>query len=165
MKKNTMITLSIALSSTLAVAGIGLGAQPAAADDKPDVTFSAKELGTAVKTAQTKAKGTAVSAERDDDKSWEIEFRDGRTEISVEVSANGKKVLRTERDTDDDNSSVKTKVGIVKAAELALKANPGAIDEIELDKRDWDVSVDRKKGSDIDVHVNASNGKVTRSND
>lgn len=195
MKKITLIPLSLAVSSAFLLGACGSpqapadeqenatgqeeSAQPTSTDDdsdqddSPEGPAGPKELGAAVKTAQGEAKGSPISADRGDDGNWEIDLLDGRKETTVKVSADGTKAQGTTQDAQDDDAGDENpsdaKVGLVEAAEAAVSDNPGTIEDVSLDNDDktlaWEVSVGQQDGSDIDVRVDAANGKVTRSAD
>ncbi|MEV0254355.1 PepSY domain-containing protein [Streptomyces sp. NPDC050732] len=150
-------------------------------DDAAENTAEAKAAkvtaADAIKAALADTKGTAVSAELDDEDGglvWDVDLLNGKTWHSVEVDAGTGKVLGswTEKDDDGDdaadaarvNSALKgATVGAADAAKAG--ADKGTVTSVDLDDDGtataWNVETTGAKGAESEYDVDLKTGKVT----
>lgn len=125
-------------------------------------------------TALAKVSGsTVVAIEREGDRGWEVEVvtRDGE-KYELEVSADGREVLRGPQRHDKDPADQDRHRKLVQAAELDYRAAarkiavavPGTITELELDsergKTVWEADVVDGSGTKRVVIIDAVSGEV-----
>lgn len=134
----------------------------------------------AIKAALAHTKGTAVSAELDDEDGglvWDVDVLDGKTWHSVEVDPGTGKVLGSWVDK-SDKSDAKEDAAEAARVNSALKgastsaadaaraaADKGTVTSVDLDDDGkagaWDVETTGPKGTESDWHVSLTDGKVT----
>lgn len=121
----------------------------------------------AIATAEKATGGTAYAIDdEDDDNSWEVDVATGNSTVEVEVDATGAHVLSTENDDDrDDDRRLLDQVSIplAEAITTAVTEVPGVLDGAELDDDrtlTWEVTVDTKDRSDVEVAIDAATGSV-----
>ncbi|MFF1380361.1 PepSY domain-containing protein [Streptomyces sp. NPDC058308] len=155
------------------------------ADDAAENTAEAKAAKVtapdAIKAALAHTKGTAVSAELDDEDGglvWDVDVLKGSTWHSVEVDPGTGKVLGSWVDKDDDgddaadaarvNSALKG--ASVSAADAARAgAGKGTVTSVDLDDDGkavaWNVETTGAKGAESEYNVDLKTGKVTPDHD
>ncbi|MEU6991973.1 PepSY domain-containing protein [Streptomyces sp. NPDC046465] len=151
------------------------------ADDAAENTAEAKAAkvtaADAIKAALAHTKGTAVSAELDDEDGglvWDVDVLKGSTWHNVEVDPGTGKVLGSWVDKDDDgddaadaarvNSALKD--ASVSAADAARAgADKGTVTSVDLDDDGkavaWNVETTGAKGAESEYDVDLKTGKVT----
>ncbi|MFD4629369.1 PepSY domain-containing protein [Streptomyces sp. NPDC058284] len=145
-------------------------------DDRAEAKAAEVTAADAIKAALADTKGTAVSAELDDEDGglvWDVDILNGRTWHSVEVDPGTGKVLGswTENDDGDDaadaarlNSALKgASVSAVDAAKAG--ADKGTVTSVDLDDDGtataWNVETTGAKGAESEYNVHLRTGKVT----
>ena len=149
MKKRTIAGLT---ATTAAIGGTAIFAASGA---------TAASSTDAVRAVQTASKGISAKAyELDRERNrWEVTFADG---TQKHVSLDGRRVTKTTRDDRDSevNQARITLIGALRAA--APRAGNTRIEDADLDDDNgrlvWQVSFSK----DVDVDVDARNGKVLR---
>ncbi|MEU6126936.1 PepSY domain-containing protein [Streptomyces sp. NPDC047123] len=150
-------------------------------DDAAENTAEAKAAkltaADAIKAALADTKGTAVSADLDDEDGrlvWEVDVLNGKTWHNVDVDPGNGKVLGSWVDKDDDgddaadtarvNSALK---GASTSAEDAARAaaGKGTVTSVDLDDDGtataWNVETTGAKGAESEWNVDLKTGKVT----
>lgn len=129
--------------------------------------------GRAVKTAGKKVShGRPYDVERDRYKGkqvWEIKVAAGKGRpTELDVSANGRKVVRRSRHKRDDDvaKALKAKVSLAKALRTAGKRAKGRFSEGEIDRKGgkivWTASFKQSGGAEKEVIIDARTGKVIK---
>ncbi|MFH8608308.1 PepSY domain-containing protein [Streptomyces sp. NPDC018029] len=150
-------------------------------DDAAENTAEAKAAkvtaADAVKAALADTKGTAVSAELDDEDGglvWDVDILNGKTWHSVEVDPGTGKVLGswTEKDDDGDDAADAARLNSalkgasVTAADAARAgADKGTVTSVDLDDDGrataWSVETTDSKGAESEYNVDLKTDKVT----
>ncbi|MEV7193261.1 PepSY domain-containing protein [Streptomyces sp. NPDC093510] len=148
-----------------------------AAENTAEVKAAKVNAADAIKAALADTKGTAVSAELDEEDGglvWDVDILNGKTWHSVEVDPGTGKVLGswTEKDDDGDdaadaarlNSALKgASVSAVDAAKAG--ADKGTVTSVDLDDDGtataWNVETTGAKGAESEYNVDLKTGKVT----
>ncbi|MFK4068786.1 PepSY domain-containing protein [Streptomyces sp. NPDC029674] len=150
-------------------------------DDAAENTAEAKAAkvtaADAIKAALADTKGTAVSAELDDEDGglvWDVDILNGKTWHSVEVDPGTGKVLGswTEKDDDGDDAADAARVNsalkgaTISAADAAKAgADKGTVTSVDLDDDGtataWNVETTGAKGAESEYNVDLKTGKVT----
>lgn len=127
---------------------------------------SLKAVATALKHVSG---GVAIELDRDDDDSkYEIDVILGNVKHELDISADGTKVLKQEKDdadADDKREASAAKITMQKAISLAQDESSGTVDDVDLSDDDqdlaWQIDFDDDRGHDSDeVHVDAATGKI-----
>ncbi|WP_405543437.1 PepSY domain-containing protein [Streptomyces phaeochromogenes] len=158
------------------------------AEDKAENAADAKvaqvDAADAIKAALKNTKGTAVSADLDDEGTkhvWDVDIlTNGGAWHSVQVDPSTGKVVGSHVDRDDDGDDAAETAQIraalkgssVTAAEAAeASAAKGTVTSVDLDEEStdkaWEVDTTAANGTGSDWRVNPDSGKITadRSND
>ncbi|MEU1147230.1 PepSY domain-containing protein [Streptomyces sp. NPDC005863] len=153
-------------------------------DDRDDAAENSAEAKAAkvtapdaIEAALAHTKGTAVSAELDDEDGglvWDVDVLNGKTWHSVEVDPGTGKVLGSWVDKDDDGDdaadtarvAAALKGASTSAADAArAAADKGTVTSVDLDDDGkagaWDVETTGPKGAESDWHVGLTDGKVS----
>lgn len=141
----------------------GAAAKPAAARS------AAANVTKALDTATSAVPGTVTGVDLEDDgHEWDVDVfgKDGKWH-EVTVDSAGARVLNKQVDADegDDDREQRAPRGasvtVQKAMEAAIKAAPGKVTEVDLEKGHWEVEVQDQGGRGHEVRVETGSGKVT----
>jgi uncharacterized membrane protein YkoI len=120
----------------------------------------------AIKTAEKAGEGAAVELDADANR-WDVSVLDGQIEREIDVSDDGKSVIRKESDAADADDIARlqsVKRYIADAVKAAIAKVPGDVDEADLESRKgkvvWEVSIDKTGGGLVNVFVDADTGEV-----
>jgi uncharacterized membrane protein YkoI len=154
----------------LGAATLSLGATTFAAELKMPKTKVPME--TCMKAALAKQPGTVVKVELKIEKAtpiyeFDIVGKDGKA-WDIECDANTGKITEVEqevRNADEPAFKAKVKIGEAEARNIALKAYPGVVKEVEFEiepngDASYEFDIVTKDGKEMKVEVDASTGKI-----
>jgi uncharacterized membrane protein YkoI len=120
----------------------------------------------ALKTAESSANGKATELDWDVNR-WEVSVLDGKSKRELDVSADGKKVIRRETDVADAEDYKRlqsVRHYMADAIKTATAKVPGDIDEVDLEARKgkvvWELSIEKTGGGSVYVYVDAASGRI-----
>ncbi|MFF0743992.1 PepSY domain-containing protein [Streptomyces sp. NPDC004111] len=177
----------IAAAAVVVLAGAGTAtALTVSGDDGPAATTSAGAAGAAgaaghangnaakaVATAVSAVPGTVTGVDLEDDgREWDVDvFGKDHKWHDVTVDAAGTRAVGDRLDDDnegrDRNAPRGAPVTVRQAMDAALKAVPGRVTEVDLERGHWEVEVRGADGRHSDVNVDARTGgaKVVKDQD
>lgn len=163
-----------ASTATVTVNAPGTAPAAAASTAAPTPAASASQIDQAVRSAERRVpNGKAYDIETDRLRGkpvWEVKVARGTTRAyELDVSADGRKVLRRRAKTvDDDVRKLRdAKVGLAKALRTAARRAKGAaFDSAEIDRSGgrlvWEATFKAPGDRELEVDVDARTGKVLR---
>ncbi|CAM5512037.1 hypothetical protein GCM10010329_64650 [Streptomyces spiroverticillatus] len=163
MKRKSVIAAAIVV---VLVGGGTATALSLPSDGGPAVAGTAADVNRAVATAASAVPGTVTGADLEDDgREWDVDvYGTDHKWHDVTLDPSGAKVrsdrVDTGNDDRDDRAPKGADVTVEKAVAAALKAAPGHVTEVDLERGHWEIEVRGKDGRHTDVNVDAKTGKA-----